>query len=101
MVLKSQCLFLVFLDSDDDMFLSQQANKIKGKYMRDNVPNMDIGFDLEEVVNSSSDTIESGCHLKLKKNGDEEATCSYVNVTSVTNFGWWRQVCFSLVIFWI
>ena len=40
-------------------YLSQQANKIEGKWLRDNVVNFDLG--LENLMNSSTDTIESGC----------------------------------------
>ena len=60
-----------FSDSEveDDLFLSQEANKIEGKYLRENVAVFEIG--MEELMNSSTDSIESGCDMKFFESEDE------------------------------
>ena len=61
-----------FSDLDgDDFYLTQEANKIEGKWRRDNVANFDLG--LEKLINGSTDSLESGCDLCFVEFDDDGA----------------------------
>ena len=58
-----------FSDSEDDVILMQEANKIEGQYLRENIPNFHLG--LEDLMNESTDSVESGCDLKFIESDEE------------------------------